>query len=406
MRKVVACCALFICVASTIQLLISCRYDIHAPTTDHGVAVKPITRSGIIAGSSSEKKYDGTMIVDDDNVETFHSAVRFVFIVGLEGTGHHTMGAIIRDSPASDRLRDLGIIPKMVLDLGLSLFNDDTSNALWNAHCKAERGVYGGMPRNQALQARQNRLKQSFPNNTRRRRRLKRLGYSKIPTSAESGPNVVQYLDKVVRNMESIHHVLQTKNAPGVVTPMVINAWQQQDVAGFNNVGALSYPNFRGDCRKLNWANLDLLYQACNKARVDCEHVYIYRDPYAVLRSTNRRGMHKTMLEALHLYISHLNIIISQLLMHPQRTAGCWGVLDVNATWEEVWTPIYRMFGWKEREEFEKYLEQVFKPPSPVTENDKETVAPAKFEPYVRSLYQAHNKAIGICRASVDANRK
>jgi hypothetical protein len=41
-------------------------------------------------------------------------------------------------------------------------------------------------------------------------------------------------------------------------------------------VGMVSYASFGGSCRKLNNPSLDLFYNACDKAQVDCRHVDMY----------------------------------------------------------------------------------------------------------------------------------
>jgi hypothetical protein len=320
--------------------------------------------------------------------------------MGVEGTGHHTMGAIIKDSPATEHLKDLGIHPGLTRELGLSLFNNDDFSGLWNAHCKKAsfESSFSSVKKNSYNQTGKRPVNDQLNRPPHHRRRL-------VETLEASGPNVAVYLDNVVRNLKKINQIAQTKDSPDVVTTMAINTWQQKTLQGFNRVGQVSYPNFKGDCRKLNFPNLDLWYQACDLAKVDCEHVYIYRDPYAVLRSTNRRGMHPTMLGAIHLYISHLSIIFAQLSTHSQRAAGCWGVLEADATWEEVWTPLHRMFGWTEQQDFKKFLKETYVPPTHVTEEEKKQLAPSKFEPYVQSFYRAHNDAVALCREQVAANR-
>jgi hypothetical protein len=260
----------------------------------------------------------------------------------------------------------------------------------------------GGRPKN-GVQRTSPSANATNPGGRRRRRLLEATTF---------GPDVSAILDTVVKNLRAINQLGQEQspnNITTATTTMAINTWAQ----GFGNVGMLSYPNFKDDCRKLSYPNLDLLYQACDMAQVDCEHVYIYRDPYAVLRSTGRRDMNPTMLAAIHLYISHLHIIFAQLATHPQRTAGCWGVLEeeeeeeVNSTaTDEMWTSIQSMFGWEDRQAFQKDIfEGLYKAPTVLTDEEKKALVPPKFDPYLQSLYRAHQNAIGLCRQQVAANK-
>jgi hypothetical protein len=217
---------------------------------------------------------------------------------------------------------------------------------------------------------------------------------------------VNKLLDEVVQNLKNINQVArEAKNDDNLpTTTLAINTWETKTVPGWESVGQVSYPNHNGECRKLNYPNLDLLYQACDMAQVDCEHVYVYRDPLAVLKSTTRRSWNPSVLPAMHLYISHLNILYAQLSTHAQRTAGCWGVLEADATWTEVWTPLHKLLGWSDTEEFRQVFDELYKPPGNLTQTERQRLAPSKFDPYLQSFYRAHKDVIALCRKQVAAN--
>ena len=350
-------------------------------------------------------------------VTNYHSAIRFVFVMGLEGTGHHTVGALIQDSPATQRLRQLGIHPNKTLDLALSLFNDDDFSGLWNAHCKGStphgafvKSVYGKKTPNQQLQQRlgggaaiqnmRQKGNQEFQERKRAHHQQQQKQTNHRRLQAINEPDTNNYLDQVVETLQTISGMAKDSNTKEPTT-MAINTWTPSDMKRFNAVGQISYPNFRSECRKLNYPNLDLLYQACDRARVDCAHVYIYRDPMAIIRSTNRRFGHATILGAIHLYTSLLGIMYIQLHRHGPRTAGCWGILEDShpSNWK---SELSQMFGWKSEQEFESVLQQKFKPPQPLTDAVKNqlfgTNTNNPFGPYLKSFYDIHNDVIALCQ--------
>jgi hypothetical protein len=125
--------------------------------------------------------------------------------------------------------------------------------------------------------------------------------------------NVTRSHDKVVKYLSKIN-----KRAKGEEITLPVNT-----VPHVPNYGMVSYPNFGGPCRSLNYPNLDHFYHACDVAGVECKHAYIYRDPYLVLASTTvKRKFNKNALQGIHLFTSLLQIIYSQLVDHSDRTVG------------------------------------------------------------------------------------
>jgi hypothetical protein len=270
------------------------------------------------------------------------SSVSFVFFVGLEGTGHHFMKTLISSSPDINRLKELDI-ENYGRKLRRHLFNDDKQNGLWNAHCNDN---------------------------------------PEEVDVAESHDKVVEYLSKINRM------------ADGEEITFPVNLVREK------GYGMVSYPNFKGSCRSLNYPNLDHFYHACDVAGVECKHAYIYRDPYSVLASTTlKRNMNqKHMLKAIHLYTSLLQIMNSQLQDHSDRTAACLGFYEPNISTDEVWNPIRDMFGWKNQTEFDSHIQAVYKPPSRITEKERRDVVPPNFEIYMESFVRAHDKVVKLCR--------
>jgi hypothetical protein len=64
------------------------------------------------------------------------SAAKFIFFIGIEGTGHHVMRAILSGAPAVQRLSQLNIYPSLTSQLQKSLYDRFAGNSLWpNARC-------------------------------------------------------------------------------------------------------------------------------------------------------------------------------------------------------------------------------------------------------------------------------
>ncbi|CAB9516597.1 expressed unknown protein [Seminavis robusta] len=290
----------------------------------------------------------------------FGSALRFVMVVGLEGTGHHFMGEIAKNSPFMKTLHGMNLAPEELANLELSLFNNmEPANSLWNAHC-----------------------------------------------ATEGNPNIDRVQSMVVKHLEKMEQVAKKEalNHNSTATGLQTIHVPLNTLSISPGSGMISYPNELGDCRKLNYPSLDLLYRACDMAGVDCGHVYIYRDPAAILHSTvTNRHFSDSMLEQIHLYKSMYNIIMAELMTFPDRTWGCYGLLDAssigNTTTGTVshpswWQEVSRLWGWSSVKEFNEYMKSVYKAPKPVGKN----LVSSEFEPYMDALIKAHQKVISVCQ--------
>jgi len=91
--------------------------------------------------------------------------------------------------------------------------------------------------------------------------------------------------------------------------------------------------NKLGEIRSMVYPTIDLIYQACNAAKVDCGHVYVHRPPNQVLQSTvSNRLFHNSLLEAIQLYTTVLQRIESDLRNYSHRNWGCIGLYDDEVT--------------------------------------------------------------------------
>jgi hypothetical protein len=189
--------------------------------------------------------------------------------------------------------------------------------------------------------------------------------------------------------------------------------------------GEMSYPNYHGECRKLNFPNIDLWYQTCQQAQVDCYHVYLYRDPYAIFKSTtihrqhNHNNNNRDKLATIHLYTTLQTVIMAQLMQWSDRTLGCLGMLDnynnytnTNDNDNDWWETIRMIFGWKNRTSFDQHVKNKFYKPRHrhsviMTKTEKEDlVPPSLLQPYMDSWLRSHQQTIQLCRQQAQQNHE
>jgi hypothetical protein len=295
------------------------------------------------------------------------SHVQLVLYVGLEGTGHHLLGSIARGSPMFQQLKDSRIFPVNVQDLHYVLFNDQNKKGLWNAHCH------------------DNVKKNSNFNGT------------------DVQSNVVRILKKMERKASEALTVTNNNNQESSKRKITVpvNTMNGRFGVAF---GEVSYPNFVGPCRSLNYPSLDVWYDACDKARVDCRHVYLHRDPYQVIDSTTRkRGFNTDVLKAIHMYTSLLKIIASELTTFASRTIGCFGFFDNDSShWME---PVRKMYGWGDDNKagFEEFMKQTYRKPQQtiMTEEERNEIVSPTLDVYMKAFLEAHDRVIEICRENL-----
>jgi hypothetical protein len=172
----------------------------------------------------------------------------FVFLAGLEGTGHHLYAKLY--SEKSSKLQDIVSDGELnlrqdLLRLQTSLYNDATP----------EQALFTGA-----------------------------LAYKKKnvhPDGNQIFQSIVQQLNatnvKVLRWLEDKDSEEEGNTTTGTF-PIPMNA-----IFVRGPFGMLSYPNYLVPARPLQYPDLHLLYRACDAAHVSCGHVYLHRDPYEVI---------------------------------------------------------------------------------------------------------------------------
>jgi len=308
----------------------------------------------------------------DNNNANLRQVVQFVFIMGIEGVGHNLMKEIVKGSPTVAKLQELGLMNDVT---ALQDALHRPKNGLMNMHC--------GFVADKQL-------------------------------NPDTGlPDVATKFDKIVSRLREISDKIidssSTTNADDGTTSVAtvpLNVLTHE---------MASYPQDSDDCRPLKYPNLDYVYEACSRAGVVCRHLYLYRDPYAVLRSTTRnRGFETSGLKAAHLYTTMLKVLYAQLATHPGGTAGCFGFYDDdNVITEDMsyWNTIRDMFGWhrddggnRQQSDFAEYVRSKYKPPKPMSHEDKADVVPDDYRLYMQSWTRIDDRVRQLCRRQFDAN--
>ena len=328
-------------------------------------------------------KYHRSSHETQSSTNTTNKAIEFVLFVGLEGTGHHFMTALLQNSPMKQRLLRLGLkdyksgILSKLFDKNLDGRGD---TGLWDAHC--------------------NHI------------------YKPIDT--------LRIKEKVASKLRRAHsHVLKAnkknQDQPKVIFP-INTLWSEP---GF---GMLSYPNFGGwgeyGCRFLSYPNLDLWYDVCDNLvpEVECSHILLYRDPIQILHSTvNKRHFNPNLLMSVHLYTTMLHIIISQLSAYKHKTIGCYGFYEYDYR-NQSWFDNVRDLFWDGRTkntytEYETFIDSIYRPPTPITFQDlfnwnKTTSSDLgisnvdKLESYMKHLMDLHQRQIEICSQGLNTTTR
>jgi hypothetical protein len=183
----------------------------------------------------------------------------FVFLAGLEGTGHHLYEKLYQEE--STKLKDIFNDGEIMLrddltKLQFSLYNDRAPEmALFTGHL-------GYLQR------------QIHVNGTM-------VFDSIVQQLHATNRKVLYWLDKI--SIDSPWRV--GGGSPNSSTYNMVNATFPIPLNGLSarGYGMMSYPNYKLPMRPLQYPDLHLLYRACAAANVSCGHVYLHRDPAAII---------------------------------------------------------------------------------------------------------------------------
>ena len=303
--------------------------------------------------------------------------VQFVFVAGLEGTGHELSGNLVQQSPAHERLAEWDVV-NTINQLQVTF-----QKKLWAAHC-------AGRPH-------------QFP----------------LPESFAEAVQLMRDIQaRIMANTDTAEDASSSSSAVASLPVTILLGLYPKKV---------SYPYGFDNCRKLRYPNLDLLQRACQEAGVACGMALLNRDPYAILASNQRRKFTKYIVAAMHLYQSMDIIIMQQLTSFQQQqhdeenswksigTFGCWNLLD-NTTDDQVSNDqdggastsriqrkdvndsLGRALGFTDLTEWDNFRESMVHLKPPMTDDARQELVPAKFRLYMDSWVKTHRQLWELCQ--------
>lgn len=288
------------------------------------------------------------------------ATIHFVLFLGLEGTGHHFWQDLIKSSPLHARLTELGLHPAFTKRLTRTLYRHKArEKALWSAPCQWQ--------------------------------------------SSDPKPNTTEIQINLIETLSATKdHIAEQHIAPRVGANTIL--FPVNLLATGNDFGVASYPSFLKPCRALQYPNLDLWYQACDSADVLCSHVYLFRDPVSIIRSTtDNRPINKDKLEAIHLYSTLLQVLHSQIIAFPTRLLACLDY-DFATRQQHMKNQLASLLGFENEQLFDDIFNKVFKHKASLTEQDRHTIIPPEIQVFMESLVRIHDMVQQTCYMITEKN--
>lgn len=300
------------------------------------------TPGKIIAKSSSSVRFKH--FTKPLQQEKCLNETKFVFFVGLEGTGHHLIRDIAFKSPTTKQLIALGL--------------DETHYKL-------------------AKTNKQLMLKMPAPGTSN-------------DTICNSMSNETTYQLFV----DLLTTIASKTSTPSITIPV--------NCRGRGTFASYPFNIKRRPCFDI--PNIDLFYRACNQVGVACEHIYLYRDLYSVIASTTvKRKFNRSVRFSILLYTSILEYLYTAFSNPLSKLTACWGVLDPGATNDTVWHPLADMYGWHNRHaEFDIFLNKLYQPPMEMSLQDRKRLIPAELEDEMEAFVRAQEKVLSLCPSESD----
>jgi len=284
--------------------------------------------------------------------------IKFILFLGIEGTGHHFwQDLVVKESPISTQVTTYGLHPEYTKQLTGILYSHKKNRwkGLWSSPCKW--------------------------------------------VDSDPKPNTTAIFTELVSTLQAMKEQVHTVNAGRDTSTEETIIFPVNFLPTGGDFGVASYPGFLKPCRPLQYPTLDIWYDACFFAQVECEHVYLYRDPYAVIRSTtDNRNINKDKLEAIHLYTTMLHILYAQLSTFPNRLAGCWEFDDTLLSSQDQYEEINDVLGFHNNSVLRQAIEKIYRPRPRLTDSDKRNIVPLEFAVYMTSMSKIHERVVNLCK--------
>jgi len=265
---------------------------------------------------------------------------KFLFLMGTEGSGHHLFNVIFQSSPVKKFLDEVGIdyisIPKL-----LYCGNGNPANGLFSSIISQEKHVDG----------------------------------SKI-------------FRKLVNSLREVDRTVRSSSIPPPSADWFI-PMNSIDYKGSES-GMLSYPNYSGETKALQYPDLTVLYAACEEAGVVCKHVVLYRDANEVVNSSMvHRNFYRNFRQGAKTLNSMASVIAMELLKFPDQTAACWNY-DNGTTVSAV----ARMLGWDpDGIVWKEQWSNIYQP----TKKQHDELVPRKEKVYFSALLSSFQEIADLC---------
>lgn len=273
-----------------------------------------------------------------NETKSFADSPTFVLTLGVEGTGHHFLKDLFKEAPSVHILQQVNAT-RPLADIRI-----DFVDGIMMPYCP------GGKEKR----------------------------------------NPVDLYENMVHNLQTVRELVKDKNVPYVP----INNIQ---AVGFKDAHELSYPD-SNKCNRIMYPNLDIFYRACKEAQVNCGIVYIYRDPYAFVRSNQNRRFNTNIQLGIHLYTMMLQVLYAQLSLSSEPILACMGLYDDDAPDEERWHLFRDLYGWTDAAAFDDYVKSVYIPHAPMTLEEKDELVPPAYRLHMEGLVRMHDQVLDLCR--------
>jgi len=153
-----------------------------------------------------------------------------------------------------------------------------------------------------------------------------------------------------------------------------------------------SFPGTDSVARYSQVPDLGILYRACDDAGVDCGHILMTRDAREVVRSTTRNRSFDLPKPQIVNLSMQLNMMVSQALQYPEKLVGCFDYNNPTSLLES--RLLKEWFGTS----FESKILPLYKPTASLTLKERNELVPDGFGVYMESMSHAMETLRNTCR--------
>lgn len=373
---------------------------------------------GIVPGHSNIKALQvfkqssrASRLTDMHN-ETNRPIATFLFLVGVEGSGHHLWRSVYSASPSYQRYR--------MAQKGSNLAENFVQmtrglSSLFTAGCEGGEidlrdGDNGNVDDDDGNQTSVASTIQQSSNPSLAAIDLgdedsdniddEDANQTRSMITLQHSSNLTQAFDDVVRGMRRIKGLLRKKYGSKHNTAVAINAFFRK----LNKGKFFSYPfGQENGCRTTSYPDLDLLYHACSEARVDCKHILITRDAYEVIRSTTVNRHFSAVGEQIRTMSSMLNVMRIQNVDHHESLAACW---DFDAADGGGVAEMSDLLGWDSQEAFHASYSELLRHPEALGEEEMRAVVPDDLQELMGAYVQQTKRTADECQSLLKLKRQ